>query len=142
MHMYNCLIMCIGMFVHFSSQFDWPLGPEIVYYTKDTLASTGLPVDKHGHVQCSRVWDTTAQFLFPWQPSNAYHALNDNSFYILTHIIWQYVTSFDGEFRSSRSFMNVTDDTVLQEAIRHILPYSRTLFMFNQVNIRVFMCLC
>ena len=128
------------MFIHFAQQFDWPSGPKIITY--DNIRNTKLPVDKNGRVTCSKVWDTTAQFLFPWQPGNAFHSMNDNSLYILTHIIMQYITSFDytppatsstsSSSSSSYTFLNNSDEVELLHMIKHILPHDRTLFVFNQ----------
>lgn len=121
-----------GMFIFFKG-FDWPLGPEIVTYTKDTIGKTGLPLGPDGKVQCAKVWDTTAQFLFPWQPPNTFHGMNDNALYIVTQALIQYVTSFDTEFGSSHVFANETDETRLLQVIRHILPQRRSVFFFNQM---------
>ena len=115
------------MFIHFSQIFDWASGPKII--TFDDIKKTKLPIDEHGKIKCNKIWDTTAQFLFPWQPGNAFHSMNDNSLYVLTHIIWQYVTSFDTNFGSSHEWMNVTNEESLLHIIRHIIPQDRTLFL-------------
>jgi len=122
-----------GMFIFFKG-FDWPLGPEIVTYTSETIGQTGLPLGADGQVKCAKVWDTTAQFLFPWQPPNTFHGMNDNALYVVTQALLQYATSFDTEFSSSRPFADVENEEELMQAIRHILPMSRSVFFFNQVQ--------
>jgi hypothetical protein len=65
--------------------------------------------------------------------------VNDNSLYILTQIVWQYVTAFDAgdHSLSSRPFAGLSESGAegeeLVRTIRHILPFSRTLFLFNIV---------
>ena len=54
--------------------------------------------------------------------------------------MWQFVTSYDTQFDSSRSFADVDGSTdfghrELLETIRQMVPHSRDLFLFDSVGV-------
>ena len=75
---------------------EWLPGPQIVVYSTDKSNGKYIfPSEKekiHVPTRCGQVWDTSAFFLFPWEVSNPYHALNDNVLSVLASVVLQYIT--------------------------------------------------
>ena len=60
---------------------DWVTGPRISFRWLDNKVPK----------KCATIWDTTAFFIHPWEPNNAFHALNDNILSVLMGIAVSYL---------------------------------------------------
>ncbi len=60
---------------------DWVTGPRFSLRWLETTVSK----------KCTTIWDTTAFFMHPWEPHNAFHAINDNVLSILMGIAVSYL---------------------------------------------------
>ena len=63
----------------------WTPGPKIMTYREG---------DKGAPTACTKVWDTDAFFLYPWESGNAYHSLNDNLMSVLASVVLQYASDY------------------------------------------------
>ena len=82
-----------------SEALPWMPGPEVILYNTqdaDYQPPTGFRGPPGGYFnapkKCTRIWDTNAFFLFPWEVENAYHSLNDNLLSVLVSVILQHIT--------------------------------------------------